>query len=136
MSETKFKNLTVDNVFDFAAVLDVIGLDSVIGAFDRKEITALQKSGKDVTGIGIVMAMKISSILIKNLSKARTEIYTFFANCMEWENGKAVTPDELSKFAPGTFLRLVKEFSKKDDLADFFKEVAGFMGTEQTDLKN
>lgn len=55
-----------------------------------KYIQQLQESGTDMKEVGIVIAMKVCGILIKNISKARNEICKFFANCMEWDNGTAV----------------------------------------------
>ena len=136
MAEIKYVDLTVDNLFDFCSVLDAVGAESVLGAFDKAEIAALQKAGKDAKGIGIAVAMKISGIVIKNLPKARDEIYSFFANCMVWDNGSKVTVDDLRKLKIGQFVKLIKEFFAKEDLADFFKEVAEYADSEQSDLKN
>ena len=35
MADFRFKDLTVDNAFDFCEVLAVIGVEQVIGAFDK-----------------------------------------------------------------------------------------------------
>lgn len=136
MAEIKFNDLTLDNAFDFCNVLDSIGTDQILAAFDAKEIAALSKSGKDMKGIGTTIAMKIPGILIKNLSKSREEIYTFFANCMVWDNGSKVTVDEVRSFKLAQFTRYLKEFFKKDDLADFFGEIAELMGMGQENSQN
>lgn len=83
MADFRFKDLTIDNAFDFCEVLAVVGVEQVIGVFDKEEIRALQDSGQNMKDIGIVIAMKVCGILIKNVSKARNEICKFFANCME-----------------------------------------------------
>ena len=132
----RFKDLTVDNAFDFCEVLAVIGVEQVIGAFDKDEIQQLQESGTDMKEVGIVIAMKVCGILIKNISKARNEICKFFANCMELDNGTAVTADDVKKFKLKQFVVMVKDFAKKDDLMDFFEGVAELVGTEQNDLMN
>lgn len=136
MADFRFKDLTVDNAFDFCEVLAVIGVEQVIGAFDKDEIQQLQESGTDMKEVGIVIAMKVCGILIKNISKARNEICKFFANCMEWDNGTAVTADDVKKFKLKQFVVMVKDFAKKDDLMDFFEGVAELVGTEQNDLMN
>lgn len=38
MTDFRFKDLTVDNAFDFCEVLAVIGVEQVIGIFDKDEI--------------------------------------------------------------------------------------------------
>ena len=48
MADFRFKDLTVDNAFDFCEVLAVIGVEQVIGAFDKDEIQQLQESGTDM----------------------------------------------------------------------------------------
>lgn len=136
MSEIKFKDLDVENLFDFCEVLNAIGLESIVGAFDKEELNNLMESGKDEQGVGVAVAMKIAGILIRNIAKSKEEICTFFAHCVEWDNGSPVTADELKKFKIGSFVKLIRDFAKKDDLMDFFKEVAGFAGMEQKDLKN
>lgn len=136
MADCRYKDLTIDNAFDFCEVLAAIGAEQVIGVFDVDEIKQLQESGQDMKEVGIVIAMKICGILIKNISKARNEICKFFANCMEWDNGTPVTVDEVKKFKLTQFIRLIKEFAKKDDLLDFFEGVAGLMDMDQESLKN
>lgn len=128
MADVKFTDLTVDNLFDFCAVLDAVGTEQMLSAFSREELATLSGGGKDVKDIGIVIAMKVAGIVIKNVPKAREEICSFFAGCMEWDNGTAVTADEVRKFKIGRFMQLIREFFKKDDLADFFKQAAEFAG--------
>ena len=136
MVDFRFKDLTVDNAFDFCEVLAAIGVEQVIGAFDKDEIQQLQESGEDIKGIGVVIAVKVCGILIKNISKARNEICRFFANCMEWDNGTPVTLEEVKKFKLKQFVIMIKDFAKKDDLVDFFEGVAELLGTDQSDSKS
>lgn len=136
MADVKFKDLVVDDAFNFCAVLDAIGTDQLFGAFSPEEIEAMQENGSDMKTIGIAVAMKIGSVLIKNFPKAKDPICSFFANCMEWDNGSAVTADELKKFKIGRFFKLIKEFFKKDDLVDFFKDVAELLDMGQDDSRN
>ncbi len=131
MANFRFKDLTVDNAFDFCEVLAIIGVEQVIGAFDKDEIEKMTKSGQDMKQVGVVVAMRILGILLKNLSKARNEICKFFANCMEWDNGTQVTADEVRKFKLKQFAILIRDFAKKDDLMDFFEGVAELAGMGQ-----
>ena len=136
MADFRFKDLTVDNAFDFCEVLAAIGVEQAIGAFDKDEIQQLQESGEDIKGIGVVIAVKVCGILIKNISKTRNEICKFFANCMEWDNGTVVTLEEVKKFKLKQFVIMIKDFAKKDDLVDFFEGVAELLGTDQSDSKS
>lgn len=136
MPNVKYKDLTVDNMFDFCDVLSAVGVDEIINSFDAKEVTMLQKSGKDAKGVGTVMVVKIFGVIVKNLGKARNEICRFFANCIEWDNGSAVTAEDVKKFSPSSLVKMIKDFSKKEDLADFFKEAAELMSMDQNDSKS
>lgn len=129
MAEIKFKDLTLDNAFDFCGVLDAIGADRLLSAFDAKEIAAMGASGKTNQQIGMAVAVKVPGILIQNLPKAREEICTFLAGCMEWDNGSAVTVEEVKGFKLAQFVRLMQQFCKKDDLADFFGAVSEWLSS-------
>ena len=136
MTEYKFKDLTIDNVFDFCEVLAVVGADQLVEVLGSDEVKKLQSSGAEAREVGVVIAMKLGSFLVKNISKARSEICSFFANCMEWNDGKAVKADEVRKFKLKQFVTMIKEFGKKEDLVDFFEEVAGLLATEPESSKN
>ena len=47
-----------------------------------------------------------------------------------------MTVDELKNLKLSAFLKLMKDFFKKDDLSDFFKEVSELLNMEQVALKN
>lgn len=129
-------DLTVDNAFDFCAVLDAVGVNKVIGAFDKKEINALRKGGKSMKNIGMVLAMKVFGVIIGNIPNAREPLYTFLAGCVRWSNGHPVTKDELRTMKIGKFVKLIKEFAKKEDIVDFFTDVVGSLDTAPTDSEN
>lgn len=133
--EMKFLNLTVDNAFDFCAVLDAVGVNTVIGVFDKDEINAMRNK-EDMKKIGIVLAMKAVGALMKHMSSAREEIYAFLAGCTVWENGRETTREDFRNMRISEFTKLLKEFAKKEDLQDFLAEVLEFAGTEQTNSGN
>lgn len=133
----KFRQLTADNAFDFCAVLDAVGINQVISIFDKEEITAIMKNQKNRKAIGKLIAMKLSGILLKNMSSARKEIYRFLANClMQDDESIPVTEDDLRKLPLAEFAKLLKAFSDNQDLHDFFTEVSAFVSTEQTNSEN
>lgn len=131
--DMKILDLTVDNAFDFCAVLDAVGVNHIIGVFDKDEINALRKGGKDMKGIGLVLAMKAAGAVIKHIPTAREPLYTFLMGCTQWENGHSVTRDDLRTMKIGKFVRLIKDFAEKEDIVDFFTDVVGLAATEQTD---
>lgn len=134
--EMEILDLTVDNAFDFCAVLDAVGVDNAIGVFNKDEINALREGGKAIKDIGMLLAMKAAGVLVKHLSAAREPVYVFLAGCTVWKNGHPVTADDLRKLKLGAFVRLIKQFAAKEDIVDFFSEVAGLVGMEQTGSEN
>ena len=133
--EMKFQNLTADNAFDFCAVLDAVGVNTVIGVFDKDEINAMRNK-EDMKKIGIVLAMKAVGALMKHMSSAREEIYAFLAGCTVWETGRETTREDFRNMRISEFAKLLKEFAKKEDLQDFLAEVLEFADTEQTNSGN
>ncbi len=131
--DMKILDLTVDNAFDFCAVLDAVGVNNVIGVFDKDEINALRAGGKDMKGIGIVLALKALGVIVKHIPTAREPLYTFLMGCTQWENGHAVTRDDLRTMPIGKFVRLIKSFAEKEDVVDFFTDVVGFTAMGQND---
>ena len=47
MADFRFKDLTVDNAFDFCEVLAVVGVEQVIGVFDKEEIDKIYLNFSD-----------------------------------------------------------------------------------------
>lgn len=136
MADIKFKDFTADNLFDFCAVLDAVGAEEVINAFDEKEIKTLQRANKNIEKIGIVILMKIVKIIIKNIPKAKNEICLFLSGCTSFDNGTETMPDDFHNMKIVSFIRLLKELSKREDLIDFFGEAAELFGLERKDSKN
>ncbi len=134
MAEIIFKELTVDSMFDFCELIDVIGTESfeeVLGQEDLKKFK--EKSYEEV---GVTVIMKMSALFIKSIPKARKEICTFFAGCTEWEDGSPVTAEDIRKMKFSRFIKIIRDFFKQEDLKDFFGEAAAFADTEHGDLKN
>lgn len=124
MEKIKFLDLTADNAFDFCTVLDAVGLESIVNVVSKDEIIALQKSGKDAKSIGLILVMKVFSVIVKKMSSAREPIYSFFAGCCVWDNsGKPVTVDDLRKLKLSAFLKLMKDFVKNDAMMNVIEEV-------------
>ncbi len=136
MAEIIYKPLTVDNLFDCCAVIDAVGAEQILGAFNQSEIAAMTASGKDASGVGLVIAMRIGGIIIRNVPKARKEICTFIAGCTQWDNGAAVTAEEVKNMRLDVFVRTVKGLFQQEGMSDFFREVAAFAGMAQTDSGN
>lgn len=136
MSDIIFKELRTDNIFDFCEVIAAIGFDKLSGAVDLSEIANMQDDGDGNRAVGIAVAVKVFSVVVQNLGKARNEVYAFFAGCTEYKDGAAVDVNDIGDMKPSAFMRLIKDFTKLEGLTDFFEEVVGFFKLDPTDSKN
>lgn len=134
MAEIKFKELEFDNVFDFCEVVKAIGVEECLSSVNPTEIQSMIKSGKDKESIGAMVAMKFGGILVKNFPKARNEIYTFFAGCTKWDNGKDVEVEEIRHLKLSAAVKMIKDFTKLEGISDFFKEVSSLFDMGQQSL--
>lgn len=131
MKNIKFKELVTDNVFDFCAVLGAIGSEEVIGLFDKEQIAKLQEDNLDLKEIGVTMAAKICGVLIRNLSKARSEIYTFFAGCCVWNDETPVTAEDLKSMKLADFIKMIRDFFKAEDMNAMLDEITSALAPDQ-----
>lgn len=136
----RYKDLTVDNAFDFCALLETVGIGQITATFDKGELARLMRADKNIRSIGVTIVMKIVNVLIRNLPIAREAIYDFLAGCTEIYDPDTnmvteVTAGVLRTMKIGEFVRLLKDFAKHKDLTDFFKEVSVFVDMGQDDSK-
>ena len=133
MENIKFKPLTTDNLFDFCDVIDAIGLDEIITSIGKDGINTAADDKISTTEKGMIIVSKIVPVLIRNISRARTEILTFLAGCAEHEDGAVCTVEELRALPIAKFIKLIRDFTKHDDLTDFFQQAAEFINLVGTD---
>lgn len=134
--EIKYKDLTVDNVFDACNVIDAIGFEKILSSIDADKLNALNNEEKDTRAIGVKIALNAMGIVVKNVGVAKLEICKFIAGCCEWENGSPVTPEEILGLKASVFIRLLKDLFKKEDIGDFFSEVSELLSMGHSDSKN
>lgn len=133
MGEIRF-NLTVDSMFDFCELLEKIGIESVAGEFTKEDLEALKT--EDTGTVGVLVIKKLSGLIIKTLPRVRNEICEFLAGCAEYEDGTALTVEDMHKMKLSQFVKLIRDFLKTDGIMDFFGGASGLPDTAQPDLKN
>lgn len=129
MENIRYKELTTDNAFDFVGVLHELHIDefledgSIRAAFDQAKLLANKRL------FGTFIITRLIEKLITALPTAREAIYDFLAGCTEIYDPDTntvteVTAGVLRTMKIGEFTRLLKDFAKQNDLADFFKEAS------------
>lgn len=133
MEEIRFKQLITENLFDFCDVIGAIGLSEIIGSIGEDGIKTATSTDNSTMAKGVVIVSKIAPVLIRNISKARIQILTFLAGCTEHEDGTACTVEELRALPIVKSIKLIRDFTKLDDLTDFFQQAAEFINLARTD---
>ena len=116
MKEFTFKTLTSDQLFNFCEVLDAIGIDAFADIFNKDSLAEF-KDSEDTEKVGLAIGIKILKVLIKNLPKAKNQIHTFLASCVE-----DTTVEEIKELPLPQFIKLIKGFVSNEGMKDFFKE--------------
>ena len=124
MKEFTFKTLTSEQLFDFCEVLDAIGIDEFADIFNKENLAEF-KDSEDTEKVGLAIGMKILKVLVKNLPKAKNQIHTFLASCVE-----NVTTEEIKELPLPQFIKLIKDFVSNEGLKDFFKEAISLFKEE------
>ena len=124
MKEFIFKTLTSDQLFNFCEVLDAIGIDAFADIFSKENLAEF-KDSEDTEKAGMAIGMKILKVLVKNLPKAKNQIYVFLASCVE-----DTTVEEIKSLPLPQFMKLIKDFVTNDGMKDFFKEAISLFNEE------
>ena len=124
MKEFTFKTLTSDQLFNFCEVLDAIGIDAFADIFNKDSLAEF-KDSEDTEKVGLAIGMKILKVLIKNLPKAKNQIHTFLASCVE-----DTTVEEIKELPLPQFIKLIKGFVSNEGMKDFFKEAISLFKEE------
>lgn len=131
----RVEHLTMDNVMDFCDLLIALGAEDVVDIVNdgsvKKMLAAAaskkqdkEKEEEDLKSLGILMAVKAGKFVLRNIPRARKEIYHFVAACCVCDDGTEATVDDIKKMRPGEFIRLTKSLFSHEDLSDFFTAVS------------
>lgn len=112
--ELVFEELSAEHLFLFCDVVEAIGLEEFANAFSNANGEVTASNG-----------FKIGAVLVKGLKKAKEPIYRFFEGCTNYNY------DEVSNMKLVPFTKMIKEFTRKKELADFLKEAMSFRNTEK-----
>ena len=124
MKDYKFVELTSEQLFAFCEVLDAIGIDAFANIFSKEQLEEFEDDD-NAEKVGMAIGVKILKVLIKELPKAKRQIYTFLASCVEGLN-----EEEIAKLPLPQFMKLIKEFFINEGMRDFFKEAASLFVKE------
>lgn len=116
-----FRKLEATDIAPMAAVISKIGIDQFTECFastgDLAQIFRDKTKTKEaITNIaGMKIAFKIANIILAHYGDCQADIFSLLASV------SGLTVEEISKFSPATFAKMLIDFIKMDDFADFFK---------------
>ena len=116
-----FRTLTAKDLFPIANLIGKIGIGEFIQKFaDGGVMEAINEGDADSVGMK-VMVQGIETVLA-NLDTCENDIYKILSSTSN------LSEKEIKNLSMGEFVEMVVDFIKKDDFADFFKQVSSLLG--------
>ena len=116
------------DIFPMVQILNKIGFSEIRDIITPEKLTGLLSDDKDQedsvdlsTILGFNLIFEIATIILKNLTKCKDDLYSFLSDVSE----KSVK--ELEDQTPAEFLQLIIDVLKKPVFGDFFKVVSNFI---------
>lgn len=116
------------DIFPMVQILNKIGFSEIRDIITPEKLTGLLSDDKDQedsvdlsTILGFNLIFEIATIILKNLTKCKDDLYSFLSDVSE----KSVA--ELEDQTPAEFLQLIIDVLKKPEFGDFFKVVSNFI---------
>lgn len=122
------RNLKSTDIFPMVGILNKIGFSEIRDIITPEKLTGLLSDDKGEedsvdlsTILGFNLIFEIATIILKNLTKCKDDLYSFLSDVSE----KSVK--ELEDQTPAEFLQLIIDVLKKPEFGDFFKVVSNFI---------
>ena len=122
------RKLKSTDIFPMVQILNKIGFSEIRDIITPEKLTGLLSDDKDQedsvdlsTILGFNLIFEIATIILKNLTKCKDDLYSFLSDVSE----KSVA--ELEDQTPAEFLQLIIDVLKKPEFGDFFKVVSNFI---------
>ena len=119
------RKLKSTDIFPMVQILNKIGFSEIRDIITPEKLTGLLSDDKDQedsvdlsTILGFNLIFEIATIILKNLTKCKDDLYSFLSDVSE----KSVA--ELEDQTPAEFLQLIIDVLKKPEFGDFFKVVS------------
>lgn len=122
-----FRTLRADDVFLMFNIISKIGIKEFKSCFEDEDVVksiskfSNKNNGTDnsnLVAIGITVMLPAVDIILKNISKCKTDLYALLGLVSN------MSPDKIAKLDAVVFLEMVIDFFKKPEFPDFFKVVS------------
>lgn len=122
MSENKFelRKLCAKDIFVMVKIISKIGISEFKNCFKSTSVSEKIKSNMDFSAIGLEVIIEMVGIVLGNLPKCESDIYSFLAD-LSGKKSKEIAELDMSEFA-----EMIKEVLTKDEFKDFFTVVSKY----------
>lgn len=122
MLENKFelRKLCAKDIFVMVKIISKIGISEFKNCFKSTSVSEKIKSNMDFSTIGLEVIIEMVGIVLGNLPKCESDIYSFLAD-LSGKKSKEISELDMSEFA-----EMIKEVLAKDEFKDFFTVVSKY----------
>lgn len=122
MSYNKFelRKLCAKDIFVMVKIISKIGISEFKNCFKSTSVSEKIKSNMDFSAIGLEVIIEMVGIVLGNLPKCESDIYSFLAD-LSGKKSKEISELDMSEFA-----EMIKEVLTKDEFKDFFTVVSKY----------
>jgi hypothetical protein len=129
----EMRDICAKDIFPFVSIIRKIGLDEIAECFGRDRLTKLvenvqHKNDEDSENttdiareIGIDVIMKITSIIINNMSKIEDDIFNWFSSFTGQKR------ETIENMPIDDFVEQIKTFLKKPELESFISAASKYI---------
>ena len=121
------RNPEASDIFLMFRIFNKIGVKNIKECFQTDEVknammlmAANKAEGeKELSGIGMLVAIDIACVLMEHLDEAKNDIFAFLARLSDMK------AEDIGKMNPGDFADMVIDVVKLEGFRDFFMRVFG-----------
>lgn len=118
----EFRPLTARDLFPIANLIGKIGVGDFVQKFADGGVLDAVKGEEDAESVGVKAMIQAAEAILVNLDKCESDIYKILSSTSN------LSVKEIQSLSMGEFVEMVVDFIKKDDFADFFKQVSSLLG--------
>lgn len=118
----EFRTLYAKDIFPIANIIGKIGIGEFVKLFEKEEVMDAVKNGGSTDAVGLMFLAQAAQTILGNLDRCENDIYKILSSCSN------LSVKEVQNLSMGEFVEMIVDFIKKDDFADFFKQVFSLLG--------
>lgn len=123
----ELRNPQADDIFLMFRIFNKIGIKNIKECFQSEEVKNAmlllaadkEKGEKELSGIGVMVAVDIGCVLMEHMDAAKNDIYAFLGRL------SGMKAEDIAQMNPGDFAEMIIDVVKLEGFRDFFMRVFG-----------